>query len=72
MSKIITSLFIYKSQLYSSSLDGEIEQQNLNTMYKDNGIEFNLSQYFEDTVILDIKAYKNKLYILINQYILPK
>jgi len=64
MSKIITSLFIYKSQLYSSSLDGEIEQQNLNTMYKDDGIEFNLSQHFEDSIVLDIKAYKNRLYIL--------
>lgn len=64
MSKIITSLFIYKSQLYSSYLDGNIKQQNLNTMYKNDGLEFKLDKYFDDSIILDIKAYKNKLYIL--------
>ena len=64
MSKIITSLFIYKSQLYSSSLDGNIIQQNINTNYKNNGINFNLNNHFEHTIILDIKAYKDHLYIL--------
>jgi hypothetical protein len=64
MNKIITSLFIYKSQLYSSSLDGNIIQQNIHTNYKNNGIEFNLNNHFEHTIILDIKAYKDHLYIL--------
>jgi hypothetical protein len=64
MNKIITSLFIYKSQLYSSSLDGNIIQQNISTNYKNNGIEFNLHNHFEHTIILDIKAYKDHLYIL--------
>jgi len=64
MKKIITSLFIYKSQLYSSSLDGNIIQQNINTNYKNNGINFNLNNHFEHTIILDIKAYKDHLYIL--------
>lgn len=64
MSKVITSLFIYKSQLYSSYLDGNIIQQTIETMYKHDGMEFNLNYHFEDTIILDIKAYKDKLYIL--------
>lgn len=64
MSKVITSLFIYKSQLYSSYLDGNIIQQTIETIYKQDGMEFNLNYHFEDTIILDIKAYKDKLYIL--------
>jgi hypothetical protein len=64
MNKIITSLFIYKSQLYSSTLDGNITQRNINTNYKDDGIEFNINNHFEHTIILDIKAYKDHLYIL--------
>ncbi|OCL85966.1 hypothetical protein AAX26_01615 [Aliarcobacter thereius] len=64
MKKIITSLFIYKSQLYSSTLDGNITQQNINTNYKNDGIEFNVNNYFEHTIVLDIKAYKDHLYIL--------
>ncbi len=64
MNKIITSLFIYKSQLYSSSLDGNITQQDIDTNYKEDGINFNINNHFEHTIILDIKAYKNILYIL--------
>lgn len=64
MNQIITSLFIYKSQLYSSTLDGNITQQNINTNYKDVGINFNINDSFEHTIILDIKAYKDHLYIL--------
>ena len=64
MKKIITSLFIYKSQLYSSTLDGNITQQNINTNYKNDGIEFNVNNHFEHTIVLDIKAYKDHLYIL--------
>jgi len=64
MKKIITSLFIYKSQLYSSLFDGNIIQQNINTNYKNDGMKFNLNNHFKHTIILDIKAYKDHLYIL--------
>lgn len=65
MNKIITSLFIYKSQLYSSSLDGDIKRTDIETNYKHReNIEFNINKYFDNTIILDIKAYKNKFYIL--------
>jgi len=62
---IITSLFIYKSQLYTSSLDGNISQTDIETKYiSDEKVEFSLNKYFSETIILDIKAYKNKFYIL--------
>ena len=64
MNKIITSLFIYKSQLYTSTLDGNIIQEHIETNYKRNGVEFILNNYFKHTIILDIKAYKDHLYIL--------
>ena len=44
MNNIITSLFICKSQLYSSSLDGNIIQTNIETNYRDReSIEFNIN-----------------------------
>ena len=65
MKDIITSLFIYKSQIYTSSLDGNISQTDIETKYISNEkVEFSLNKYFEETIILDIKAYKNKFYIL--------
>ena len=60
MKDIITSLFIYKSQIYTSSLDGNISQTDIETKYISNEkVEFSLNKYFEETIILDIKAYKN-------------
>ena len=64
MKDIITSLFIYKSQIYTSSLDGNISQTDIETKYISNEkVEFSLNKYFEEIIILDIKAYKNKFYI---------
>ena len=46
---IITSLFIYKSQIYTSSLDGNIYQTDIETKYISNEkVEFSLNKYFED------------------------
>ncbi len=65
MKNIITSLFVYKSNLYISYLNGEIVQQNVDTNYKKSEtINFEPRFDSEDTVILDIKAYENKFYIL--------
>lgn len=65
MNDIITSLFIYKSQLYTSSLEGNISQVDIKTKYINNDkVNFSLDNSLLNTIILDIKAYKNKFYIL--------
>jgi hypothetical protein len=65
MNDIITSLFIYKSQLYTSSLEGNISQVDIKTKYINNEkVNFSLDNSLLNTIILDIKAYKNKFYIL--------
>jgi len=66
MRKIITSLYIYKSQLFISQLNGVIEKLDLETSYKNiqptHDIDFNLN--FSGEIIIDIKAFKDKYYIL--------
>ncbi len=65
MKNIITSLFVYKSNLYLSYLNGKIVQQHVDTKYKKSeSISFTPIFDFDNTIVLDIKAYKNRFYIL--------
>lgn len=65
MKDIITSLFVYKSNLYISYLKGQIVQQHIDTKYKKSEfISFAPIFDFDNTIVLDIKAYENKFYIL--------
>lgn len=66
MINIVTSLYIYKSQLLVSYLNGEINKLDLETPYKNiqktPALDFKLNLHGE--TIIDIKAFKDKYYIL--------
>ncbi len=65
MSNIITSLFIYKSYLFKSYLNGEITKDYIKTKYKKyENLIFEPNFNLNNTIILDIKAYGNRFYIL--------
>ncbi|HEA3091148.1 TPA: hypothetical protein RVR74_003485 [Aeromonas salmonicida] len=63
MSKIITSLNIYKSHVYISFLDGSIQKSHI----KDHGEKLASiirDSLFSESIILDVQFYKNIPYVL--------
>lgn len=63
MISIITSILIYKSHLYIATLDGKIKVSSLDGLPLNNEYE---SIDLSGRIIIDIQAYKNKIYILTN------
>lgn len=63
MNKIVTSLNIYKSHIYMSSLDGYIQKFNINGDTEE--LPFIIRDgLFSESVILDVQFYKNIPYVL--------
>ncbi|MGP4865111.1 hypothetical protein ACTXGK_13055 [Psychrobacter sp. T6-5] len=63
MIDIITSILIYKNRIYIANLDGKINVSSLFDLHSRGEVEhINLS----GKIIIDIQAYKNKIYILTN------
>ncbi|EIC2299167.1 hypothetical protein K9823_003501 [Vibrio cholerae] len=63
MNKIITSLNIYKSHIYISSLDGSIQKTHIND-YSEKLPLIISDGFFSESVILDVQFYKNVPYVL--------
>ncbi|MGY4042393.1 hypothetical protein [Aeromonas hydrophila] len=63
MKKIVTSLNIYKSHIYMSSLDGSIQMTHINDYRKRLPLIIS-GGFSSESVILDIKFYKNVPYVL--------
>ena len=63
MIDIITSILIYKNRLYIANLDGKINVTSLADLPSRGEVEYiNLN----GQIIIDMQAYKNKIYILTN------
>ena len=64
MSHIITSTLVYKNHLYVATLDGKIKVSSVVGLPSINDGEI---IDLDSRIIIDIQAYKNKIYILTNE-----